>query len=366
MELTARASTVTTPTGVDVVATQWPTVSIVIPALNEAGYIARCLDNVLEFDYPRELIEIFVVDGGSVDRSRDIVAEYARRDERVQMLSNPDRTSAAALNVGIRTSSCDVIVRLDAHASYSPDYVMQSVKALQSAPGIGSAAGPQIAAGESFWQSVVALAMRQPFAAGDAQYRFSKHSSSADTVFLGAWRRDVAVAVGGFDEAWRINADYEFNIRLRKAGYQLYLSPEIKSTYYPRASLGGLARQYFRYGFWRVRTIYAHPKYARWRQFVPPAFAVALTVSLGLAPTTLMPLEALGGAYGVVAVAATTKACSRTRWILAPALPLAFAVMHTAWGIGFLCGVVRWAPSFARRQADSKLLIADRPSRATE
>jgi glycosyltransferase involved in cell wall biosynthesis len=299
---------------------------------------------MLASDYPPDLTEVLVIDGHSKDGTVDIVSKIAAQDPRVRLLHNPDRNSSAALNIGLAAAKNEIVVRIDAHASYQADYIRESVNGLNVASDVGSAAGLQIACGEGFWQCAVAAAMAHPFGAGDAKYRHSHRAAWVDTVFLGAWRRDVARGIGGFDPAWKINADYEFNIRLRKAGYRLYLSPAIKSMYFPRRSFNTLSKQYFRYGYWRVRTIYAHPRYARWRQFVPPTFALAMLISLLMAPTTLWPLVTVAGAYAAAAVIASGQAASHTKWSYFPVLPFVFLTMHLTWGIGFLAGAIRWAP----------------------
>lgn len=324
-----------------------PTVSVIIPMRNEGAHIGPCLDSILGGDYPSSLLEILVVDGRSTDGSDDIVRRYAALYPRIRLIDNPRRTSAAAMNLGLSAAQHEIIVRIDAHALYAPDYISESVAALALVPGAGGAAGLQRAEGKGYWQGAIAAAMAHPFGSGGAKYRRSDRPCWVDTIFLGAWRRDVALAVGGFDPSWKINADYEFNIRLRRAGYGLFLSPSIKSTYFPRASVSELARQYFRYGFWRVRTVLAHPRDVKLRQFVAPLFLLSVATALALAPHALWPLALVLGTYVLGATIAAVQAGMMSKVAYVPALPIVFATMHLFWGTGFLVGLVRWAPEAA-------------------
>lgn len=321
-----------------------PTVSVVLPMRNEAAYIRPCLDSILANDYPADQMEVLVVDGNSTDESPDIVREYGIRDPRVRLVPNPNQTSAWAVNTGLQAARGEIVVRIDAHAEYARDYVSKSVAALLAFPQAGGAAGLQSAAGHGYLQAAIAGAMASPFGSGFAAYRKSQRPTWADTIYLGAWRRTVALGVGGFDTAWKINEDYEFNIRLRRAGYGLYLSPEIRSTYYPRASLFALARQYFRYGLWRVRTIYAYPQEVKWRQLAAPAFLLCLFAFAVLTPWTSAPLLALIGLYLLATALASLHTAAGAKWSYATVLPLVFSAMHLAWGAGFLVGVLRWLP----------------------
>lgn len=324
--------------------TPLPTVSVLIPMRNEERFIGACLDCLLHGDYPADKVEFLVIDGESTDRSCEIVKEYARTDPRIRLLCNPQSISAAALNVGLAEARHEIAVRVDAHALYAPDYVSESVRVLTQVDGVGGAAGEQRAIGVGYWQSAIAASMANPFASGLAKYRKASSACFVDTIFLGAWRRDVALAIGGFDTSWRINADYEFNIRLRKAGLGLYLSPSIKSSYYPRESLAALCKQFYRYGFWRVRTIYAHPKDVQLRHLIPPLFIVALLASAVLVPVSAIPFLIVAGLYAVASIASSIQAAARSCWAYLPALPLVFASMQFSWGVGFLVGLFVWAP----------------------
>lgn len=318
-----------------------PIATVVIPVLNEERGIAECLDSVLANTIPGGEIEFLVIDGGSTDRSRAIIDDYARRDHRLRLLDNPARLQAAAFNIGIDRARGRYLIRMDAHSLYATDYVAESVRLLEDT-GAVNVGGVQRATGHTPLGRAIAAAVSSPFAAGDAKYRNAVTPAWVDTVYLGAWRTADLRAVGGMRTDLAVNEDYEMNVRLRSRGGRIHLSPSIRSTYFVRGSLPKLARQYARYGFWKVRTLMDHPHSLRWRQLVAPAFvlgavATPFTVSLaGWVGAAHLILYALAnvGASGVVA--------SRTSWRNLPVLPLIFLTIHLSWGSGFWAGLVAW------------------------
>lgn len=308
---------------------------------NEAAQIAGCLESALANGLPSGTIEFLVVDGDSTDPSRDIVEAFAKRDSRVRLLPNPDRLQAAAFNIGIREARGRYLVRMDAHSRYAPDYVAESIRLLE-ATGAGNVGGVQRAAGSGAVAEAIAAAVSSPFAAGDAKYRNATEPGWVDTVYLGAWRVETLRALGGMRTDLAVNEDYEMNVRLRQLGHGVYLSPTIRSTYFVRASLTKLARQYGRYGFWKVRTLMDHPHSLRLRQLVAPAFVLALVVT----PVSLAWLGWIGGIhvllYAATNLVASIITAARSSWRMLPVLPLIFITIHLTWGGGFLVGLMWW------------------------
>lgn len=326
-----------------------PRVTVVIPMRNEAGYIEACLESVLASDLPPDTgIEVLVLDGESTDDSPALVAEVARRDPRVRLIPNPDRLQAAAFNRGLAEARGEYLVRLDAHSTYAPDYLAESLRLLEST-GAANVGGVQRAEGRSWLARAIAAAVSSPFAAGDAKYRHATTPAFTDTVYLGAWRTATLRSLGGMRADWAVNEDYEMNVRLRAAGGRVYLSPTIRSTYQVRSSLTRLTRQYFRYGFWKVRTLLEHPGSLRWRQVVAPAFVIAIAAT----PWLVGHFGAIGSAhliaYAVASVAASAITARRAPQVF-PLLPLVFLVIHLAWGTGFLAGLIRWPLARTPRQ----------------
>ena len=332
----------------------WPFVSIVLPMRNERRHIERCLDSILATDYPVDRLEVLVVDGESDDGSDELVRRYAR-EHPVRLLSNPERIVPTAMNRGIAEARGDVIVRMDAHTTYAPDYVRRCVEALErtDAAAVG---GVQAAVGSDLVTVAIAAATTSRFGVGNARFRYADREEFTDTVYLGAWRRATLEAAGGFDAAWVVNQDYELNCRLRRDGGKILLSPSIRCEYHVRDSLLALARQYFRYGMWRVKTLRAHPFSLRWRQLAPPAFVATLVSAALLSSVSLVPLTLIGGLYLLANLAASAVVARARGLRYLPVLPLTFACLHLCWGAGFLVGLVRFglpgrAPHVDRRTA---------------
>lgn len=326
-----------------------------MPIRNEAKYIERSLGAVLRQDYPASRLEVLVVDGRSTDATREIVSRLAGRYANVRLLDNPRQIQAAALNVGIRAARGEIIVRVDGHTFIEPDYVSACVRHLLAgdADNVG---GMMRARGDTVVGQAVALATTSPFGIGGSKFHYTDQVHTVDTVYLGAYWRKTLLEIGLFDEEFVINQDYELNVRLREAGGRILLSPAVKSVYIPRDSLRGLWRQYFRYGRWKTRTLRKHPGSLQWRQLAAPLFVAALLVN-GLLGLLAKPFRwlfgAVVGSYLLANLVASTISARRGGWKYLPLLPLVFAAVHVAWGIGFWVGLI--SPPASRRsgrQAD--------------
>lgn len=327
----------------------WPTVSVIIPMLNEERFIRRCLDSVLASDYPKSKIEILIVDGMSADNSRRIIQEYIGHNDFIHILENKKRVTAPGLNIGICKASGEIIMVMNAHTVYAPDYIRQCVLALESTDA-ANVGGVQRAVGMSFISSAIAITMNTPFGIGDARFRYSDQEEWVDSIFPGAWYKKTLLALEGFDEEWVINEDYELNYRLRKAGGKILMSPKIRCQYFVRSTLKTLLRQYVRYGFWKVKTLVAHPDSLRWRQLMPPIFVFTFAVSC-LLLFIHWPLGiVIPAVYLVANVYSSIEAASMNSWRYLPVLPFVFFVLHVSYGVGFWGGLFRFGiPRFTLR-----------------
>ena len=315
-----------------------PFVSVLVPMRNEERRIAQCLDSILQTDYPKQKMEILVIDGMSADGSGRIVESYSQKCPFIHLLPNPRQIQAAALNLGLGRAKGQVAIRMDAHTVYANDYIRQCVLALENT-GAANVGGRQRAVGSGYVSSAVAAAFSSRFAAGDAKYRYCDTEQWVETVYLGAWHTQTLRELGGFNEGWAVNEDYELNYRLRKNGGRILLSPKIKCSYHVRGSLSDLARQYLRYGFWKVKTLAAHPGSLRWRQLACPAFVAALAFSAAIAPFRPAWATIVPAVYAIANLTASSwVAAHRGIWLL-PLLPLVFAIMHISWGAGFWAGL---------------------------
>lgn len=314
--------------------------TLVIPMRNEEALIVPCLESLLANEAAGR-VELLVYDGESTDRSADLVRELAARHPQVRLFPNPRRLQSAAFNAALDHAGGKYFLRADAHSVYPRNYISECLRLLEET-GADNVGGVQRAEGHSWVTRAIAAAVSSGFAAGDAKYRHATAPAFTDTVYLGAWRTETLRRLGGMRADWAVNEDYELNVRLRRAGGRVYLSPTIQSTYFVRGSLSKLARQYLRYGFWKVRTLLEHPGSLRWRQLAAPAL-IAISVAtwplvhwLGLIGTA--PLAG----YLAANVAASIQLACRTAWRNLALLPAIFAIIHGAWGLGFWAGIPYW------------------------
>jgi succinoglycan biosynthesis protein ExoA len=327
-----------------------PLVSIIIPCYNEATTIHYLLEAIAHQSYPCARLEVIIADGLSTDKTRDEIGKFQREypDLSLVVVDNHKKIIPAALNTAISVAKGSIFLRLDAHSIPQSDYVERSVNDLEL--GLGDNVGGvwEMRPGSSGWISqVIAAVAAHPLGVGDAQYRFTNRAASVDTVPFGAFKRELVARIGGFDESLQVNEDYEFNARIRQAGGSIWLDPSIRSTYFTRPSLGALAKQYWRYGYWKVRMLRRYPGTIRWRQALPPLFVSSL-VMLGLLSiwfviARYLLLAEIVAYLAVLGLVAGQIAIRQKKLAFLPGVPLAIATMHFSWASGFL-----WSLIFSR------------------
>lgn len=336
-----------------------PFVSVIMPVRNEAAFIERSLGAILAQDYPPDRIEIIIADGMSTDSTRRLIEKSAAAsDIAVAVVDNPSGIAPTGLNAALRKSVGEIIVRVDGHTIIEPDYVRECVAALRKSDAC-NVGGRMNAISENNFGNVIALATSSPFGIGNARFHYSEREEYADTVYLGAWRRKVFEEFGLFDEQLVRNQDDEFNYRLRAAGGRILLCPKIKSFYYNRSSLKSLWRQYYQYGYWKVRVLQMHPRQMSARQFVPFIFVAAIILTAMaeiFSSVGKWALLLLIVSYAIANFAAsiwTAKAKVR----LIPLLVLSFAILHLSYGSGFLMGLI----SFRKKWGEKNVRIHSVP-----
>jgi glycosyltransferase involved in cell wall biosynthesis len=337
-----------------------PLVTIAIPCLNEEGYIEDCLEDVFAQDYPSSQIEILVGDGMSTDRTREILAKLAvGKPGRLRVVDNPARLQAAAMNLMIDQAKGEIIIRMDVHARYASDYIRQCVAVLEET-GADNVGGAQRAIADTWFQKALCAALDSPLAVGGARYRDQEAEGFVDTVFLGAFRRKVFELVGGYDSKAITNEDAELNQRILDAGRKVYLSRKIVVHYYPRDSFAGLAKQYFKYGKGRARTLLKHRRFPTIRPAIP--FCMVLGGATLLAVPPLHPVAPFAfGAYGAATVVEALRVSLKHGLTLAPAVVAIFPVLHLSHGVGFGLGLLQYArkPDWSEH---SERTVAPRPN----
>lgn len=321
-----------------------PLVTIAVPLLDEAARLPGLLAAIQAQDYPAQNIRLVLVDGGSQDGSRQLAEKAAAENPHTTVLDNPRRLAAAGLNLALAHAEGEIFLRLDARTRPSPQYVSACILALQTGGTDGflaGVAGPQLAVGESPAARIHALALNHPFGAGGPAYRRAARPQESETIYLGAYRVEWLRRLGGWDEAFAANEDYELNTRLREAGGRLLVDPAISCRYLARDSLRQLARQYFRYGVWRTATIRRHHRAWRWRHLAPALLTAAIAIAVLLIPCSPLPLAALAAVYlGLDCVASLSLALRHGPGAL-PRLFVVFPILHLSWGVGFWLGMVR-------------------------
>jgi succinoglycan biosynthesis protein ExoA len=344
-----------------------PFVSVIMPVRNEAAFIERSVGAVAAQDYPRDRIEILIADGMSRDGTREIISSLQQRHTNVRVIDNPGRIVAAGLNAALRETKGEIIVRIDGHCEVASDYLRQCVSHLLQTQ-VEAVGGPVETIGESLTARAIATAMSSRFGVGGSAFRVANSGTQfTDTVAFPAYRRSVIDRGGPFDEELVRNQDDEYNYRLRKLGVKILLASDIRSRYYSRATLAKLGSQYFQYGYWKVRVMQKHPRQMQLRQFVPLLFVVVLLAALLMTPifSAARYFTALIlGLYAVAVITASILSARKGKWQLLPLLPIAFATLHLAYGLGFLFGLMRfwnrWGAAQSKAQSVAPIRDLDK------
>ena len=320
-----------------------PLVSVIMPVRNEESFIHRSLGAILKQSYSKDLMEIIIADGMSSDNTRQIIAQIRdNTDIPIEIVDNPERIAPTGLNCAIAKSKGDIIVRVDGHCEIETDYVENCVKHLLAgkAEAVG---GPIETIGKTLQSKAIALAMSSAFGVGGSAFRtINDREMYVDTVAFPGYKRETIDATGAFNEELVRNQDDEYNYRLRKRGGRILLSPEIRSRYYSRSSFKSLWRQYFQYGYWKVRILQLHPKQMSLRQFIPFLF-VSSIAGLGLLSIFFSVgrwgLAFILSLYLLANLIATIKTTYKTKISLMPLIFISFMILHFSYGLGFLVGL---------------------------
>jgi glycosyltransferase involved in cell wall biosynthesis len=330
-----------------------PFVSIIMPVRNESRFIARAMEKALAQDYPRDRFEVIVADGCSTDATRAIIESFKARHANLKLITNRGKIAPTGLNAALAEARGEVIVRVDGHCEIASDYVRRCVEHLRR-DGVDGVGGPLETIGKTLTAKAIAAALSSPFGAGGAAFRTVKDKTMlTDTVAFPAYTRAIIESAGPFDEELVRNQDDEYNYRLRKLGAKILLAADVKARYYSRDALLKLIKQYFQYGYWKVRVLQKHPRQMSWRQFAPPVFVLSMIIAALLALfTSLGPLLLVLAlccylAANLLASIHTANSCG---WRYLPLLPAVYGSLHLSYGLGFLVGLVRFAHRWRRPQ----------------
>lgn len=308
-------------------------ITVICPIYNEEENI----ENILEFfiESKPDDKELVLVDGGSTDRTVDIVSQWIKNHKNIRMLFNKNKYVPYALNLAIINSIGDPIIRLDAHTTYENDYFIKILETFEktNADIVG---GPMRKTGKTLFQKAVASATSSPFGIGDSKIHKNNYSGESDHVYLGAWRRKLFDEIGLFDERFVRNQDDEFHYRARSYGKRIFLSSEIKSYYFPRKSFPDLFKQYFQYGLYKPLVLQKIKSEVKIRHIIPALFSlyvILLPILLIVHKYFILPLLI----YLLLDFIFTLKfkKSIRESFLIFSIFP----IIHLAYGIGFIIGI---------------------------
>jgi len=305
-------------------------VSVIVPCLNEEQHIAECLESIIANDYPKDKLEILVVDGGSTDKTRGIVKSYGEQFSVIQLLDNPRVITPAAMNIGIANAKGDIIIKMDAHSVYAKDYISKCVWHLQES-GADNVGGvlQSVPANNTLMAKAIAICLSHVFGTGGSYFRTgASEPKEVDTVAFGCYRREVFDKIGLYDERMAKTEDLELNSRLRKAGGRIMLFPDIRASYYPSSdTLGSFFTHNVADGIWATFPM-RYGFQVSFRHLIPLIFVLTLPLSIW----PYIPISLFFSA---------SVAFREKDFRLFFAMPLAFAARHIGYGIGSLLGLVR-------------------------
>lgn len=317
-------------------------VSVVMPVYNEEEFIESCILSLLRQDYPKEEMEWIFVDGGSKDRTKEIIEKFINKyPNLIRLYSNPDKTVPYAMNIGIKASVGKYIIRLDAHSEYADNYISKCVYYLDvsDADNVGGVAETK---SKGFAGTAIALMLSSKFGVGNSQFRTNGKSGYVDTVPFGAFRREVFEKYGLYDIRLTRNQDNEMNFRIRKSGGKIYMAEDIKLAYYCRDSIKGIVDMAIKNGKWNVITMRLCPGSMGIRHFIPFIFLLSLIIVPIL--TVLLPAFAwllIGelGLYLLLNLIFSIKSSTEIKYM--PMLFILFPIFHLSYGFGSLIGLVK-------------------------
>jgi glycosyltransferase involved in cell wall biosynthesis len=323
-------------------------ISIIIPCRNEEKFIGDCLNSIIANDYPKENLEVLVIDGMSEDGTRAVIESYARQYPWIRLIENPRKITPVALNIGIKNAKGNVIFWMSAHNQYERNYISRSVESLNKfgADNVGGIM-KTLPREDNFMGWAIVASLSHRFGVGNSYFRvMPKEPKWVDTVFGGCYRREVFDRVGLFNENLVRGQDMEFNLRLKKAGGKTLLVPDIVSYYYARSDIKSFLEHNWNNGKWAILPfLYSAIVPVSWRHLVPLAFVASLlvTAALGLlwAPFFWLFLTILGS-YVLVSLAASFQIAWREhdpRYLIL--MPFVFGMLHFGYGLGSLWGVFK-------------------------
>jgi len=320
-------------------------VSIIIPCRNEEKFISQCLDSLINQNYPKDKLEILVIDGASTDKTKNIVSLYIQKYKFIKLFDNPQKTTPISMNIGIKNAQGEIITKTDAHTIYPQNYVSKSIKYLSEyktacVGGIAKAM-PKT---NSLSAKAISLILSSRFGSGSSFRTGVKKPQWADTAFGCFYKKEVFKKIGLYNENLIRSQDMEFNLRLKKAGGKILLVPEIVTRYYPKSTLKEFFKHNFLDGIWTIYPL----KFGlslKLRHYIPFVFIfsliVPLTLSVFFKPMIYLFLFIIGLYLFTSLFFSISIAIKEKNFGFVFLLPLAFACRHFGYGLGSLIGLIK-------------------------
>ena len=323
------------------------TVSIIIPCRNEEKYIGKCFDSIIRQDFPKENLEVLVIDGMSEDKTKEIVAKYASKYSFIKLLDNSKKFTPFGLNIGVKEAKGEIILRMDAHASYEKDYISKCLKYLKeyNADNVGGIL-KTLPAENTISAEAIALSLSHPFGVGTSYFRLgAKEPREVDTVFGGCYKREVFEKIGLFNENLKRSQDIEFNLRLKRAGGKILLVPNIISYYYPKSNFKDFFKHNFSDGIWTTYPLKFGIRIFSLRHLIPLFFVLSLICFLFfslISKISLLIFLTIFFLYLFLNFLFSFQISIREkdfRYIFL--MPIAFSARHFGYGSGSIWGLVK-------------------------
>ena len=321
-------------------------ISIIIPVRNEIKYIRSCVESVINSDYPKDLVQLLIVDGGSIDGTRGVVAGYVKKYKFIKMLDNKSQTAQTGINIGIQEANGSCLFVIGAHAEYPKNYFSSLAKALfdLGADCVGGVLNTDVKNKSKKSESIKSV-LSDIFGVGNSVFRIgSEQIMEVDTVAFGCYRSDVFKKHGLFDERLIRNQDIEFNKRIKNKGAKIYIIPSIVVTYYARDNFIDLAKNNYSNGLWNILTTYYTGTFRslNLRHFIPLVFVSSVLFPLVLTVfwLKLVYITALSlSAYFIVIFLRSFYLNTKKTSVFY--MLVSFFVLHWSYGFGSLMGLFK-------------------------
>lgn len=318
-------------------------VSLVIPVRNEENHIQTCIESILNQDFPIDKLEVIFIDGNSSDDTKKIINNYVEKyPDLIILFDNPQKTVPFAMNIGIKNSIGDYVIRLDAHSEYPNNYISDCIRTIENieADNVG---GLALTKGKGFIGNTFAKVLSSKFGVGNSGFRTNAKSGYVDTVPFGAFKKETFEKYGYYDERLTRNQDYELNYRIRKMGGRIYLNSDIRLTYFCRSTLSGILKQSYENGKWNIITSKLCPGTMSLRHFIPLMFTLSLIglPILGFIHSlfNLILLFELILYFGITSIVSLKVAENLKETAM---LVLLFPLFHISYGLGSLVGLLNF------------------------